>query len=275
MFEITPYIWAASLDADVTVRGRNADIDTDPEDTFDALKIGGSLLSALQYGSLVVYAQGDFLELDSDELDNAPTRGDLEVDTTIATLGLGYQFPGWSDRQTFDVLLGARYFKVQSELTLDRSGTFRGDQDYLDPVLIVRPSIRISDRWRFNPTLSYGTGGDSEESYELWPQVQFDINDNIALRFGYRKLHYEVESGRRGNAFDGAFEGGMLGLGGKFGYRAKPVAQLAPEPPPPPKDTDRDGIARGFGETQPASNNGTAAGRAENRRVMLRRTDAI
>ncbi len=61
-----------------------------------------------------------------------------------------------------DVLLGVRYLDIETKLQFDTLGTFKRSQDYTDPLIIVRPSFQISERWRLNPTFSYGTGGDSE-----------------------------------------------------------------------------------------------------------------
>jgi hypothetical protein len=126
---------------------------------------------------------------------------------------------------------------MENELKLDGIGTFKRDKDFVDPVVILRPSFRISDRWRFNPTFSFGSGGDSEKTYELQPQLQFQINDWVALRFGYRKLYYEIDADN-GNKWDGAFQGLIIGIGGTWGVaHHTPVAhaaQVAPPTPPAP-----------------------------------------
>ena len=72
-------------------------------------------------------------------------------------------------------------------------------------MLFVRPSYQISKRWRLNPTFAFG-GGDSDKVWELQPQLQFQVTDNFAVRFGYRKLFYEIDADN-GNSFEGAFEG--------------------------------------------------------------------
>lgn len=221
-FEITPYVWAAGIDADVTVGsrtaagGRTVTIDKSFSDVLDAIDIAGSFLTVAQFGHVVIWGQADYLNLSTDELDDAPARGELDTDVFMGTLAVGYQFGGWKEGQSFDVLLGARYLSLENELQLDGIGTFKGDRDVTDPVLILRPSLRLSDRWRFNPTMSFGTGGDSEKTYELQPQFQFQINDNLAMRFGYRRLYYEIENDV-GNAWDGAFQGLIIGIGGTFG----------------------------------------------------------
>jgi hypothetical protein len=95
-------------------------------------------------------------------------------------------------------------------------GSFNIDKTYTTPVIIVWPSIQLSERWRFNPSLSYGKGGDVESTYDLQPQFQFQPWESTALRFGYRKLHYKIKSDN-GDTFDGSFHGPFIGLNFTFG----------------------------------------------------------
>ena len=213
-FELTPYFWGAGIDADVEVANRPAEIDASFSDIADNLDMTAAVLATAQYNAWVTWLQVDYLDLSSDL---SRVSGNLESKLTMATLGFGYQFQGWKKGQTFDVLLGVRNLKLDNELTLDTLGGFSGDRDVTDAVIILRPSLQLSERWRFNPTLSYGSG-DSESTYELQPQFQFQAWENAALRLGYRKLGYDIESSR-GNTFDGAFEGPFIGIGIMLGSK--------------------------------------------------------
>ncbi|MET0656638.1 MAG: OmpA family protein [Steroidobacteraceae bacterium] len=270
--ELTPYIWAAGIDADVRLRGHDGKIDMDFNDLVDSVDFGGSMLGVARRGHFVTWAQLDYISLDSDELDSdeQPAGGNarFESDLFFGTLAFGYQFGDMRGRRSLDLLLGARYMKMDNELTVDTVGRFKKDRDLLDGVLIARPSFRISDRWRFNPTFSVGAG-DSDLTYELQPQIQFQITDNMAARFGYRRLYYDTKSNNDLNKFDGSFQGLILGLGGTFGGGGpvrvtqaapapapQPVAMApSPPPPPPPGDEDHDGIADNIDKCQ-----GTASG---------------
>lgn len=213
-FEFTPYLWAAGIKADVEVRDRAGSVDASFNDLMDKLDASAAFLATAQYKSWVTWAQVDYLNLNFD-LEGRRNSGSLDVKQTMGTFGLGYQFPGWKEGQTIDVLLGVRTMKLENELSIDSVGTFSGDRDITDPVIIVRPSFQISEKWRFNPTLSYGTGGDSEETWELQPQFQYQAWENAAFRFGYRKLHYKIEN-EKGNSFDGSFAGPFIGVGVTF-----------------------------------------------------------
>lgn len=222
-FEVTPYLWAAGIDGDVTIRGHEAEVDAGFDDLIDVVDIAGALLGVAYRNHFVMWTQLDYVATDTDELDadEQPAGGklQLESDMFMGTLAFGYRLGEPNDRRTVDVLLGVRYLDVENELTLESLGRFDHSRDYLDPVLIARPSFRFSDRWRFNPTFSIGAGGDSELTWEVQPQLQFQIKDHLALRFGYRNLHYDIESDGGFNEFDASYQGFMIGLGGTFGNR--------------------------------------------------------
>lgn len=262
-FEITPYLWAAGIDGDVTVGSQTASIDVGFDDLIDALDIGGGLMAGAGYKHFIVVSQLDYWSMDSDNLDGAPANARLETDMFLAMLAAGYRFGTDRHGKHVDVMLGARNLSMDNTLTLGPLGQFATDSDFVDPIVMVRPSFPLGKRWRFNPTFSFGGGGDSEKVWELQPNLQFQISDHVALRIGYRLLHYETESENGRTTWDGDLEGFGIGLGGTFGGTsgrrmlaaarpaptpaATPEAAVAPPPPPPPapappSDTDGDGV---------------------------------
>jgi hypothetical protein len=233
-FEITPYLWAAGTDADVTVGGQTVAVERDFSDIVENVDVGGDLLTIARFGRFVLYGQLDFLSLNTSELDNQPTRGALDIDFQATTVAMGIQLNGRKPGQTYDLLFGAREVSIEPELTLNAIGTFRGERELTDPLIMFRPTTPFGERWKFNSTFSYGEG-DSKKTYEMWPQFQLQINDKIAARFGYRRLFYDVEQENTLNGWDGSLQGVTIGIGGTFGGKSEPVAAAAPPPPPPPQ----------------------------------------
>jgi hypothetical protein len=215
-FEVTPYVWFVGMDGDVEVKGTKADVDVGFEDLIDKVDIGGSLLTVVQKGRWVNWLQLDYYELSDDETVDkiGGAKVEVESDTLLLTAATGIQVDGWSEGQTFDILLGVRYAGMDNELTISGVGSRDDSSDIYDAVLVIRPSFPIGKRWRFNPTLSIGTG-DSDLTYELQPQFQYSFNETWAARVGYRRLYYDVE-GDRGISFDGALHGFILGIGAVF-----------------------------------------------------------
>jgi outer membrane protein OmpA-like peptidoglycan-associated protein len=251
-FEIGGYLWGIGIDGDITVRDRTVNVDASFSDILDMMELGGGVLMRAERSDWVIWTQFDYLKTDTDNLDEPPAFGGLESESTIITAGFGRNFASADGRRSIDVLLGARHFKLENQLRLNRVGTFENDRSVTDPLIILRPSFQLSERWRLNPTFSYGIGGDSDSTYELQPQLQFQMTPRAALRIGYRVLSYDIE-GDRGNRFDGSFSGPLLGISGTFGAGPEPVVEssptpapapepVAPPPPPPPMDSDGDGV---------------------------------
>lgn len=222
-FEVTPYLWTCGLEGEATVHGRTAEFDKKFGDLFEALDVGGSLLTIVQYDRYLLWAQVDYFSLSTDELDvqDQPEGGSMDTKTLLAELAVGYQLDGWAEGQTFDVLLGVRSMSIENELTIDDVGTGSSEQNLVDPILILRPSIPVFPSkikgLRFNPTLGIGAGGDSELVYELQPQFQYQITENMVARLGYRRVGYKLESDTEdGNELDLAMAGLIVGLGVTF-----------------------------------------------------------
>lgn len=211
--EIVPYVWAAGLDADVNVGNRHADVDVGFSDLFDSVDMAGSFLTSIRKDRMVIWGQFDYVGLDTDKLDNAPARGRVESETIFTTVALGYEFNGPFENSTIDVLAGLRYTGIDNEISFDGLGSAKGDKDLFDGVIVVRPYVPLTDTIAFNPTMSIGTG-DSEFTYELQPQLQFQINETLVARVGYRRLYYDINGDRTG--FQGSFHGFILGLGAQF-----------------------------------------------------------
>ncbi len=78
------------------------------------------------------------------------------------------------------MLIGARTANFDTEI---KGGNFKGDgsKDVTDPMLLLRPSFRISDNWRFTGLFGFGSGGDSDTTYEVMPQFQYSFNDLVSL----------------------------------------------------------------------------------------------
>jgi len=124
-FEITPYAWLAGIKADVTVRDHTVTVDQSFNDILKSIKFAAAGLAIARYQNWLVWTQVDYFSLSTDQLDNPPARGSLDSKDTIYTLAGGYRFNGWTDRQTFDVLIGVQGLHIDNTLTLHQIGRTR------------------------------------------------------------------------------------------------------------------------------------------------------
>jgi hypothetical protein len=212
--EITPYAWLPGIKGDITVRNTTVGVDQSFSDIFKSVKFAADALGIARYNNWLIYTQIDYFSLSTTQLENAPARGSLATKDTLYLVGAGYRINGWSSGQTFDFLLGAQGLHIDNTLSLYRIGEFSSSNNVVDAVVMVRPSLQLSQHWLFNPTMSIG-GGDSKLTYQLQPQFQYQFNATWEMRFGYRRLSYNIDSSR-GNNLDVRMSGPLIGFGATF-----------------------------------------------------------
>lgn len=213
-FEITPYVWTPGMSGTVTVHGHPFPVDETFSDIFKIVKFALSGLAIAEYRQWLVWTQADYMYLNTDKLNEPPARGNLNSKLFLWTVGGGYRFPLWADGQTLDVLVGEQGADMKNTLTAYNIGSIEQTRDVIDTVLILRPSFQLTKQLRFNPTMSYG-GGDSDVTYQLQPQLQYQFTDRLEARLGYRKLHYKINSDRN-NVLDLNLAGPFVGFGWTF-----------------------------------------------------------
>jgi len=213
-FEITPYAWLAGIDGDVTVKGQKVHVKQSFSDLIDKVDLAGAVIAIANYNRWQVFAQGDFFSLSDSATAPDGTSGKADSDTYIFTGGAGYQFNGPLAGSRIGVLAGVRYTHLDNQVKVSGIGDFKKTGDITDALFMLRPSIPIIDRLRFNPTMDIGAG-DSDLTYELQPEFQYNFTDSVAARLGYRRVYYK-EKQSSGTEFDGSFSGFLVGLGVTF-----------------------------------------------------------
>ena len=226
--ELAPYVWLAGIDGDVSAGGRSASFDQSFSDLVHKLDAGFMGMGVVRYKRLVVFGQFDYIELSSDadlKTDIGPDplpegiERDGTMDTTIATAGVGWHFSLFKKHE-LDLLLGARRLSLDLKLK-DQGNSVSESDDITDTIVILSPTLHLSENWLLKPIVSYGIQGDSDTTYELQPQLHYRISPDLTLGLGYRRLHYDVSSGRKNTVtyreFDGDISGMMIGLAWRFG----------------------------------------------------------
>ena len=254
--ELTPYFWAIGVDGKTSARGQTVHFNRDFQDLIENVDTAFMGLAVLSYNRFVLYADYDYVTLS----DDARTRNGLivpvgtkvkgELDPmTIGTYGGGYRFDTFG-KNTIDILVGAQLTDLDTKLKV-AGQTFEEKTSLTDTVIMLRPSFQFAEHWRFNPTFAYGVSGDSDTTYSMMPQLQYQFSESFAARFGYKKLHYEFDDGGPNKDID--LSGFFVGVGWTF-----PPRHEKPTPPPPPAaqpapapvaaapakcpDSDRDGV---------------------------------
>jgi hypothetical protein len=217
-FELTPYAWLSGIDADVTAKGQKVKVDQSFSDLINHVDMAGSLMAIAAYDRWEIFTQGDLVSLSDSGTGPHGNSGVVDMDTYIVTGGAGYRFDGPFEGSKIAVLGGARYTRLESQVRVEGLGKTKNAMDVTDALFMLRPSIPLFpskiDGLRFNPTMNIGAG-DSDLTYELQPEIQYNFTETVAGRLGYRRVYYK-EKNDNGNEFDGSFSGLLIGLGVTF-----------------------------------------------------------
>jgi hypothetical protein len=223
-FEITPTAWIAGIEGTVTVDGQKTDFEKSAGDLFDYVEFAGGLIGAVQYKHWIFRGQFDLFSLSTDALDveDQPKGGKLDSDMLLTEAAVGYQINGWMEGQTYDFLVGLRSLHTEADLEVygEGGGTYSKDSDLLDPLVGVRGSFPIFPSkikgLRLNAMASIGGGGDSDLIYELQPALQYQFTDNVAVRLGYRRVAWQVDSDKNDDELDFSLAGLIAAVAVRF-----------------------------------------------------------
>ncbi len=160
-------------------------------------------------------------------LTEAATTGPLPVvgavaanyDTAqfAATLQAGYRIHEAPDF-TFDVLGGARFWRLWNDLNVRAAGrtlAVQNDFGWIDPVIGARA------HWHINDTFSVlaqgdlgGFGAGSEFTWQGTATLNYTLNDTLAFSAGYKAL--AVDYDHDGRVFDTTLHGPVFGATFRF-----------------------------------------------------------
>jgi len=227
-FQVAPYFWFVSIDGDVTVKGRESDVDADFSDVWDELNIAGKVSFEARKGNWGFL--GDVLYAD---LGKERSVGPFDIDPTVklmwVTAGGSYRLGTWklSDAAgkdvpavTVDSLFGARYTHLDVNLDIKGFPNRSGNQDWLDPLVGARALFDLSEHW----TLSLlgnvgGFGVGSDFTWETLGGIGYRFRlfskENNARAFGgYRAVYQDYTDGSGNDKFewDVTLHGPILGL---------------------------------------------------------------
>lgn len=120
---------------------------------------------------------------------------------------------------TFDLGAGLRYWKLNSEGGVGPAGgptlTFADEANWIDPVIAARFRSRLNDR--FSVTFAADVGGfgaGSDLSYQLLGTLDYQKNERLTLRAGYRVLSVDYNDG--GFVYDITMQGPVIGMTYRF-----------------------------------------------------------
>jgi hypothetical protein len=209
-FSVVPYLWAASIDGDLSIDGHDFSASASFTDILDQAKYGGALILAADKGNWVNFAQLDYAVLEDKDVDTPfpDSDGDLELDNFLATVATGYHLP-LGEKFSVDIMAGLRYAWVDVKVDVNALLDVGESAALYDGILVLRPRYTLSEKWAFLLSASVGKG-DSELTWQVFPELIYDIGE-LEVRFGYRDLYYDVEE--EDIELDLSMRGVLVGVG--------------------------------------------------------------
>lgn len=215
-FTIIPYLWAAGIDGDVTVKGIKTSTDLSFSDIFENLDFGGMARFEATKGRWGLFFDPTYMKLSADGK-FGPRRGiDVDVDIEMALVELGafyrvFERPLASESNRsvlLDVLGGGRYTHLKLGIDIDDPfGLLSADvdksKDWIDPIIGGRIQVGLTEKLDLRIRADIGGFGiGSDFTWNLMATLGYSISERTTLWFGYRILDVDYDDGSGPNLFE-------------------------------------------------------------------------
>jgi hypothetical protein len=218
---VTPYLWAASLDANTRVSGLPEDVETNREGFFrlENLDFAASAVIEAHKGPWGVLLDLTYVGFSDDSARSGPLHlaTELETDGLIAQATITHTVVT-HDHWSLDLLGGLRYARVTTDLTVaagrNVGQSFSGQADLFDPIVGVKGRLSLGGDWFI---AYYGDIGGFAVSSDLTWQAYAALGYGFhwgSLQIGYRHLDYDFKDSSV--VFDGSASGPILGISIQF-----------------------------------------------------------
>ncbi len=221
-FRLTPYLWFAGLKGDVaTIPGApSAPIDISPSEALEDTETGVMLFFDAKRRGHGLFADFIYTDVRSDEeLLPDPIGLTLRSVTRTTIFSLAYQHEIFNrDQAVVDLLLGARYWKIDSKLSFGEGSGFLAGREVTHDESWIEPRVGLKGRMPLGNSNFYiqgaaglgGLGVGSDLFYEFNGAIGYQWNKAIGTAVGYRLFDVDYEDG--GFLYDATQQGWQLGL---------------------------------------------------------------
>lgn len=212
-FNLAPfYLWAVSMDGDMTVMGNTAPLQADFDEIVDNLEALFTVHFEGMHNSCWGFLTDiSYLNLGDQQTTPGPTL-DVDFTTVMAEFAGVYRFILGAN--ALDLIGGIRYYDLDAEIDvvgvpprIDKS------QDWVDAMLGARYMWTITDKWNFKARGDIGFGG-SDLAWNLAGLFEYQPWKHVSLLAGYRYMSIDYEDGSGADLFkyDVTMYGPLLGL---------------------------------------------------------------
>lgn len=230
-FDVTPYFFAAAMDATADVGPVKTDVDMSASDVLEDTQNGFMAMMSARKDRWVVGLDASYFKLGDGQSESVTgpfgrTTVEGEVELTdrqwVYQPMLGYQV--LDQGMQAHVYGGARYTRLRANLNvvIDTSiAAFPGgersakaEKEWTDFVVGGHLSLPLAERWSIESMADVGKGDDSDISYHFLVAAKWQFHPMMAASAGYRLLHQEYEDDTF--AWDVTCSGLIMGVGFSF-----------------------------------------------------------
>ncbi|MGA7410226.1 MAG: hypothetical protein WBW33_07055 [Bryobacteraceae bacterium] len=198
-FLITPYLWFAGINGDMTLGSHEVNFNVPFKDIFNNLKFGVMATEEVRKGRIVFLSDQLYLQVGTQKVKEvAGFPQELTVNASNNTFywdnEIGYRGVA-TDRFNLDALVGIQYWYVDTSLSanppLTDSGVHSQSVGFVNPVLAMRAQVKIyKNLGGFVKGDIGGYGAGSDLTGQALAGIGFPVK-KIGLDFGYRRLYLD------------------------------------------------------------------------------------
>jgi hypothetical protein len=215
---LTTYLWMASMNGDIGVRGlRPAEIDVDFDEIFknlDWFPPPIMLAGEVRYDRFALLSDLIYLGVEAEGASPGPLplTAEAELKTLIFTVGGSYRVVQ-SNSVNLELLAGARIWMLDSNLTLSGPlATRQADtsESWIDPIVGIAGRVKLGGGFALKAegdVGGFGVGADLD--WQVLGAFHYQLNESITLEAGYRYLSVDYDNG--GFIYDVAMQGPIIG----------------------------------------------------------------
>ena len=215
-FNLAPfYLWAVSVDGDLTAMGTNQQVKADFNELTDSLEAFFTVhFEGMHKSGWGFLTDVSYLNFGSQQATPGPAPLTLDVDLTFVMAELAGIYRFSLGENALDLIGGIRYYGLDTEIdVVGIPPRIDKDKDWTDVMLGVRYILTITDKWDFVARGDIGFGG-SDLAWNLAGLFNYQPWKHVSLLFGYRYMDVDYEDGSGADLFkyDMTIHGPLLGV---------------------------------------------------------------
>ena len=192
-FKITPYLWIATIKGNTDSDGSDIDFDTD-YNFLSPDNLDGAFFIAASASKGRWTWQTDLVYLNfNDNISIGPIDTSIDLKGDIIELSAAYKLQSFEHTE---ILFGARRVSLELDISLTPGPQTSGGQTWLDPIVGLRYTRPLGERWQAIGRLDLGGFGVSSDlTVNVLAGAGFSMTRHSSLFLGYRYLKLDFAEG--------------------------------------------------------------------------------